>query len=598
MSESKTYSIFGAGPSGLYTAWRLVNGGTLNRGDKIHLYEWGNYDLTDSGTGRPPAGRICSHHYKSKKDNGYIEIGGMRFLEWNNEKSSGHQLVSKTIEMVGLQGDVVDFETTDNPLFYLRGVHFYQEQLGKPGPDGNEVLAPYNTPGNNAKPADALFSNISSLITGPNKLETRSQQCEFYASGTLPNAFNSFVYRGGETVGNLGYWNIFYDQAGNEGFNYAADAGGYSSNVINWNAADAAIYNGEFAPGGSFKTLKHGYSSLFSQLYQKAVESAKENGIVLELKQQTRLHSIWLQGDATRFRLATAADPHRPQPEELTTDYAFLAMPPESVELVAQATRYSLPQDGTTDFLNNPNFLNQLESVIKQPSYKIAMFFDRPWWNDEEVSYPPKLTNKNSSTNVFGPTITDLPLRQVYYFGDNSTAASAEPVYGLLASYDDMRFIDFWRVLERGVDQRREVAISQDTQPLNGGSPATPEMAKMLRLQLAKLHYGDPNAAYKIPEPLETVYIDWGLNPFGAGYHAWAAHYNIAEVMQDIRTPARALTGNATIFLVGSAFSNDQAWVEGAFCTSESVLVDYLKVPTIANTTNYPLICGGASCGS
>ena len=90
--------------------------------------------------------------------------------------------------------------------------------------------------------------------------------------------------------------------------------------------------------------------------------------------------------------------------------------------------------------------------------------------------------------------------------------------------------------------------------------------------------------------------MDWGLNPFGAGYHAWAAEYDICDVMNAIRAPALlAGADSGPVYLVGSAFSNDQAWVEGAFCTAESVLVDYLGIPTIADTADYPLIC---ACGS
>jgi len=38
---AQTYAIFGAGPGGLYTAWRLVTSGQLSSDDKITLYEWG-----------------------------------------------------------------------------------------------------------------------------------------------------------------------------------------------------------------------------------------------------------------------------------------------------------------------------------------------------------------------------------------------------------------------------------------------------------------------------------------------------------------------------------------------------------------------------
>jgi hypothetical protein len=586
-----TYKIFGAGPGGLYIAWRLVTGGTLTRADSIELVEWGDYDFDwpNSGT-RAPAGRICSYHYNKDPNQSYIELGGMRFVGWNKDKAEGHQLVTTTISMLGLSGEVIDFNTTDNPLFYLRDQHFYKDELGKYG-----FKAPYNTPGNNEKPADDLFAHISYLIT-ENKYQTRIQECGFYANGTLPQNFNSFVYRAGEVVGNISYWNIFYDQAGNEGYEYASDAGGYTSNVISWNAADAAIYNGEFAPGGAFKTLKRGYSSLFASLYKATRAAAQAAGIGFTLRPRTRLHSIWLKDGAVTYRTATAADPFASASDELIADYAFLAMPPRSIELVAQATRYQ-DMSGKLDFLNVTRVQNYLESVILQPSYKVAMFFDKEWW--KTAPYPPKLVNaSNGKINVFGPTVTDIPLRQVYYFGNNAPGPASERVYGLLASYDDMDFTSFWQEIQLPVDQRRSVPVSRDYQPLQGPRAASPTMERMLLQELAKVHYGSPDEAWRIPTPKQSMFMDWGLNPFGAGYHAWASHYDIADVMQQIRAPARmAGAANANVFITGSAFSNDQGWVEGAFCTAESVLVEFLHLKSIADISQYPLICG-PSCAS
>ena len=592
-----TYSIFGAGPAGLFAAWRLINGtrvdGTplLAVSDEINLYEWGNYSFTDGDGGtRLPAGRICTSHYDNNPANSYIEVGGMRFLEWDGK--DGHQLVTKTISALGLDDDVVDFLTTSDPLYYLRGEAYYQSELG------HGKTAPYNTPGNNEKAPDDLFGDISKILMNGHDPATRNEQCGFYASAELENV-NSFVYEDGSPISNIGYWNFFYDQAGNEGYNYAADGGGYSSNVINWNAANAAIYNGEFAPGGKFKTLKTGYSQVFVSLYEQAVVAAKAAGVTLSLTQETRLHSIWTENDAVNFQLATAADPDHAAGTPQQTDHAFLAMPRHAVELVARATQYRTMDPGQVDFLNNTTVLNHVESVEEQPSYKIAMFFDEPWW--ENSSYPPNLTNTDggttTSSQVFGPTITDLPLRQVYYFGDNS-AAGGSGVYGMLASYDDMRFTEFWKQLEISVNDRRTSPRSRDQQALDGPAKATQEMMQMLRLELAKVHYGDPDAAATIPAPLETVFMDWSGRPFGAGYHAWSAHFDIAEVMDTIRTPSKLAGGAGSVYLVGSAYSDDQAWVEGAFCTVESVLVDYFNAASIADTTNYPLICRSSdSCG-
>lgn len=581
-----TYKIFGAGPGGLYTAWRLVTGGTLRAGDSVEVFEWGDFTFGEPGSGtRPPAGRICSYHYDSDPQQSYIEVGGMRFVEWDPKKAQGHQLVTTTISKVGLHGEVIPFNTTDDPLLYLRGKHSYQSEISEKDP------VRYFSPGDNAAPADELFGRVSELITGATDLSKRSEQCKFYSSGTLPKDFNSFVYNPGDTVGNIGYWNVFYDQVGNEGYDYADDAGGYTSNVISWNAADAAVYNGEFAPGGSFKTLARGYSSLFSTLHAVTAKAAGKAGIDYCVTPRTRLQSIWLEDGSIKYVTASAADPYRPGSEPAGCDYAFLAMPPHSVELVARATRHQ-DMRGKVDFLNAPNVQNYLESVLLQPSYKIAMFFDSEWWKD--TPYPPRLKNKKNDVNVFGPTITDLPLRQVYYFGDNSPGEPDRRVFGILASYDDMQYTQFWQEMQLGTDQRRTVALSEDYQPLEGPREAPPSMVDMLLLELAKVHYGNPDGAHKIPRPLQTVFMNWSLNPFGAGYHAWASHYDIADVMEQVRAPARMAGTDANVFLTGSAFSNDQAWVEGAFCTAESVLVDFLGLDSIADTSCYPLICGGS----
>lgn len=197
-----------------------------------------------------------------------------------------------------------------------------------------------------------------------------------------------------------------------------------------------------------------------------------------------------------------------------------------------------------------------------------------------------------SARNTIGPSVTDTPIRQVVYFGNNAEDQSRKPIYGILASYDDETYTTFWRELELGPDQSRKVPVEDDLQPLEGPRKVPAIMVKMLRRQLAELHYG-PNSHYdSVPEPLDAAYMDWGLPPFGAGYHAWAAHYDIADVQTKLRKPSQLVDGaDANIFIVGEAYSNDQAWVEGAYCTAESVLNDFFGVEPIIDDKNYPFIC-------
>lgn len=597
-----TYTIFGAGPSGLYTAYRLLtgqmkNGQTFNaENDKVVLYEWGDYQFPGIEGTRQPSGRICTHYYNNDRNQSYVEVGGMRYVDYNCDTKEGHRLVSHMVDIMGCQTE--DFYTTENPLYFLRAHHFYSSDFNKKG-----FTAPYFAEEINSKPPEDIISEVSESIYGNENIATRGSQCQFYKTGTLPVNLQSTVYQPGQNAGNIGYWNIFYDQAGNEGFRYAADGNGYSSNVINWNAANAAVYNGEFAPGGSYKTLKNGYSELFSRIF----EECQNSGDDFKYYPKKRLHSIWSDADGTaKFQIAEAQNPDKPAGDALSSDYVFLCLPPNAIKAVADATRYADMGD-RDDFLNHENVTNYLESVIEQPSYKIAMFFDRQWWNEistqgPDAGYPPDLTNEcapGQTEHVYGPTITDLPLRQIYYFGNNSPSPlpDQQAVYGILASYDDMRFTKFWQELEVPIDERRSKALSRSLQPMEEVSTAPELLEKMVLLELSKVHYGKADGP--IPPPLETVFMNWGLNPFGAGYHAWSAHYDITDVMQKIRFPTVMAGGNednANVFIAGSAFSNDQAWVEGAFATVESILSDKLNMREIdgGHTDENRLIC---NCG-
>ena len=63
--------------------------------------------------------------------------------------------------------------------------------------------------------------------------------------------------------------------------------------------------------------------------------------------------------------------------------------------------------------------------------------------------------------------------------------------------------------------------------------------------------------------------------------------------MNNIRAPyTNILRNNVTkTFIVGSCYSFDQAWVEGAFCTAQSVLEDFFGVPADRFADGYHLIC-------
>ena len=656
----KVFSIFGAGAAGLYTAWRLLdakktdkNKNTkLLKGDVLELYDWGKYNFSKGNSGtREASGRVCTYHYKKDSKNSFVELGGMRYSYWNgdnNGTSPGHRLVTKTIEELNLDKDSIPFDVSSNELYYLRAKNIYNNDISSTNP------VPYNIKNHgNATTPDAGFTTIQNLAMSPEQAENMSREdwCKFYQNGQISsNLGEDSVFQKGDLLKDIGYWNLMFDQLGSEGYLYTAAGNGYASNVINWNAAEAIQANNEFTPGSQYKTLVHGYSSLFTALFKEVVKLAKKKGVRFEYYPDVRLRSIYSKKDGKiQFTTATRKEPTRIY-ETKKCNFAWLAMPRAAIELVAEATKYE-DVDGI-DVLNHSKVQLYLESAIIQPSYKIGMFFDEEWW--KTAKYPAELTSygltdlvlaelakkgfpkkyvvalkkkpsivgktyatdeafidavesvlkkdldykdrqlllTTAERDTIGPSTTDLPIRQVVYFGNNASGKKGKPVYGILASYDDERFADFWKELELGSNEQKEKPTSENLQPLEGPKKAPAAMVKMLRKQLAAIHYGPQADVDSVKEPLETTFMDWSLPPFYAGYHAYAAHYNLCDVQQKIRKPSQLHDNeDANIFIVGETYSNDQAWVEGAFGTAESVLNDFFGIEPIIDNKEYPFIC-------
>ena len=221
--------------------------------------------------------------------------------------------------------------------------------------------------------------------------------------------------------------------------------------------------------------------------------------------------------------------------DDVLAQLAAKGFPKKYIQKMRNSTNPTIVE---TPYTPSSTFIQTVEQVIQE----------RLTISEEEL-----LLNL-SQRNTIGPSITDTPIRMIVYFGNNAMDQTQAPVYGILASYDDEQFTSFWQELELGTQRQRKVPISADYQPLDGPRKVPDIMVKMLRKQLAAVHFG-PNADYTaVPEPLESTYMDWSLPPFNAGYHAYAAHYDICDVQQKIRKPSQLIDGaDANIFIVGEA---------------------------------------------
>jgi monoamine oxidase len=181
---------------------------------------------------------------------------------------------------------------------------------------------------------------------------------------------------------------------------------------------------------------------------------------------------------------------------------------------------------------------------------------------------------RGQSITPFGPTITDLPLRMIWYFDPDPS----QQYWALLASYCDMNSTEFWRVLEQAAEA-----------PGYLGANAPPkEMIDMARAQLQSVHGID------IPEPEDAVFQDWTLDPYGAGYHAWAAHRSpwqeFARMLQPI--------ASYNVYICGEAYSVDQGWVEGTLSTVDECLRQKLGIKPYVEREYITLVSGAVAPAS
>ena len=195
------------------------------------------------------------------------------------------------------------------------------------------------------------------------------------------------------------------------------------------------------------------------------------------------------------------------------------------------------------------------DQAVMQAAFKLFLGYAQPWWHSFGLEA--------------GRSITDLPVRQTYYFGtEGKMADSREPKNLnslLMASYSDLATVPFWKGLEAG----ERFAGSSNT--WTGGESSTlPDaivpsaaLVEEAQRQIVVLH-----GERELPEPYTAAYMDWSHDPFGGGWHSWKAGYKYNEIMPRMRQPV----DGQRIYICGAAYSSDQGWVEGALETAELML--------------------------
>ena len=343
---------------------------------------------------------------------------------------------------------------------------------------------------------------------------------------------------------NQGLWTYLLERRSNEGFNFIRDELGYYSILKNWNAADAIGFLGRaFHPDQAFYRLKNGFEALPHAIARDAMREGAE------IHLSHRLSLVERNGDGTFTVSLDGPD----GAATLSCDSLVLAMPKRSIEML----------DPDCFFLSDDRFAESMHAITAGPLAKIHLAFDTAWWEGLGIDG--------------GKSITDLPIRQTYYWGKEADGQAL-----LMASYHDGQAIDFWQGLTGG-RRFNDADWAGGMKGPNGeplapslieSLPASEAMVEEVLRQLKESH----GIAGDMPRPYAATYKNWGDDPYGGGWYRWKVGENSARVMDHMRRPF----ADTRLHVCGDAWSHDSGWVEGALATAETMLVQDFGLPAFA----------------
>jgi monoamine oxidase len=526
-------AIVGGGVSGLYSGWRLLTAdaqrsqtlramvaGRDGRPLKVGLFE-GSRRLGGRLLSLTPPGMP---HIR-------CELGGMRYM---SSQALARSLIENKLKLATRPFAVAEPEN----IAYLRRRHLRLGELTDPS------KAPYNVDWaeRGRDPGSLISYAVDQIVPGVTSLH-----------GPPLRALLAGATFEGRHLYEYGFWNLLARTLSREAYAFATETSGYDTATLNWNAADTILLNFDFAPDVTFNALVDGYETLprtLDQLFQAA------GGVV-------RL-GCWLRSfDAVRLPdqsvgvTMTVRDAETGRDEAVLARALILAMPRRSLEL--------LDQTGAVLDAGNAEVQALIRSVTPIPLFKMAVCYHSPWWEAVGVTK--------------GRSLTDLPLRQCYYWGVEGEQPGADPKNrnaALLATYDDGQNVGFWAGLR---DQRAEPRFEPKPNAHAVAHPGSDEwrehrapkaMVEEIQRQLMEMH-----GLSFAPAPYDAAFRDWGDDPFGGGVNFWNIHVNSREAIPRIAKPTR----DAPVYICGEAYSSAQGWVEGALETAELVLQDHFQLP-------------------
>lgn len=515
MVGSIDYAIIGGGVAGTYSGWRLK---LRHPEKKIALFEY-----SDRIGGRLLTVRLPKSNIK-------IELGGMRF------KPKQHPIFTKLVDEFKLDTELflmgydssTDKKSKRNDPNGTNNYAYFRHKRFRIRDFKNPRKVPFNVKRHERgkSPDDLQYLVMKKLIPDSDKLEN------------LDDWFDVKVF--GDYLWNFGFWNLLYRVLSPEAYQLLKFGSGYDTNVSNGNAVTLLPTGDDYSSKEEYLTLKEGMMTLPCRLCH---EFEILGGEVHLLHRLDSIDKDENQNYKLTFVKTKAEEGKREKIMDTETSHVItarnviLALPKAAIEKIRWKPIHE-----------DNNVKEMMNSVLTQDAIKIFLQYERAWWKSQGL--------------FRGRSITDLPIRQTYYFTDledldkpDSFKIHRKPA-GLMASYSDIESVPFWRVLEG----------AEKDEPFPG--PSEGYKASKLMVQEAHQQVMDLHGLKKISPPSAAAYYDWADMPYGAAWHCWRAGYQYNKIIDQIRHPVK----QEKVYICGESYSGDQGWAEGALRTAEDLL--------------------------
>lgn len=496
MNQHYDAVVVGGGAAGTYAAWRLMTG-TVSEGSPIPQ-DPADRNIALFELSDRIGGRLESL-LPPGMENLRAEFGGMGF-------TSNDTLVNAMVQQFSLPTGPFPLGGQSN-LYYLRGVRFTVAQATDPS------IAPYRLA------PDEQGVNPALLV--PNAIEKVFPGSATWTQEQWDEA-TSKPYNG-MSLSQLGFWNFLSMNMSNEALSYARDAFGHFFEVANWNCAEALPwFMGDGA--SSYSTVTDGYDQIPLSLAAAFAQAGGDTFMSTAVASVEQVRASRQGGTTMSVTTADGAS--------TTATVVVLALPRRSLELISSSV------------LAEPSVSSLVGAVTGQRVMKVFCCYEEPWWKPLGISD--------------GPSGTDLPIGNVWYFGPDSTSNGSSL---LLATYNDTLDTSFWEGLTAG-PPFGGTAASADVDPHWAEQAPSELMVGQIQAQLAELH------GMTIPEPYSAAWMDWSDDPYGGAFNTWNVGVDADAVATAILQPDPSVP----LYVCGEAYSHDQGWVEGALFTAEQVV--------------------------